>query len=217
MSFISEKKEIAGILFFIVLLSGIAFAETDSAERSAIQYNKFSLCTTWHTFMNWDAEPTNIHMYEIHFGYRITEKDTVGIKAATWKLFEPMGIQLWDSHLMKESEYYPGRLFEYGLGVTYQRTIWKGLFAAIEILPLKQEYLNESGEKIKEGFRLYTTYHVGYRISLFHDRVYLAPQVHCNYWPIMTDAPEGFKERETRDWAKNYVLFEPNIYIGINF
>ena len=217
MSCIFKKFRIAGLFLLIAFIPGIAVAETNSSEANTDQYYKFSACTTWHTFMNWDAESTNIHMYEFHFGYRLTEKDTIGIKAATWKLFAPMGIQLWDSHLMKKSEYYPGRLFEYGVGVTYQRTLWKGLFAAIEILPLKQEYLNDNGEKIKEGFRLYTTYHVGYRISLFRDRVYLAPQIHCNYWPVMTDGPEGFKERESRDWTKNYVLFEPNIYIGINF
>ena len=212
MSCISKKIGIAGIILFFAFFPGIAIAEPNTDQSY-----KFSACTTWHTFMNWDAEPTNIHMYEFHFGYRLTEKDTIGIKAATWKLFEPMGIQLWDSHLMKKSEYYPGRLLEYGVGVTYQRMLWKGLFAAIEVLPLKQEYLNENGEKIKEGFRLYTTYHVGYRISLLRDRVYIAPQIHCNYWPVMTDGPEGFKERESRDWTKNYVLFEPNIYIGINF
>jgi len=211
------KIGIVVMLFFTTVFTEIAFAESSISERNSIQDYRFSLSTTWHSFMNFGPEETNIQMYELQFGYKITDKDKIGIKVATWKLFTPLGIQMWDPHFLKESEYYPGRLLEYGAGVTYQRTLWKGLFAAIEVLPLKQEYLNEDEVKIKDGFRLYTSYHIGYHIPLFNDRVFLAPQLHCNYWPIMTDGPEGFKDTENREWSKNYLLFEPNIYIGINF
>ena len=71
-------------------------------------------------------------MYEFHFGYKITPKDKIGIKVATWKLFEPMGIPLWDPLLMKESEWYPGRIRESGIGITYQRFLWKGLFTQLK-------------------------------------------------------------------------------------
>jgi hypothetical protein len=178
------------------------------------QKNKFSLSTTWLTFTNWEEEKTNIHMYEFHFKYGLTEKDKIGIKFATWLLFEPNGIPLWDSHVMQESEFYPGRLREDGIGFTYQRMLWKGLFAAIEILPLLKTYSDEEGNKICNGFKLYTSYHVGYHISLFNNRLFIEPQIHCQWWPIDTNIPEGFKEKEDR-W-NNYFLLEPNIYIGIN-
>jgi hypothetical protein len=108
-----------------------------------------------------------------------------------------------------------GRLRESGIGVTYQRILWKGLFATIEIFPLKKTYLDEAKKKIGNGFKLYTTYHLGYHIPLFKDRLYIEPQIHCNYWPINTKGPQGFDEKE-RKW-NNYFLFEPNLYIGINF
>ncbi len=179
---------------------------------------KFSVATTWHSFMNFGEEATNIQMYEFHFGYQITDKDKVEIKIATWKLFEPLGIQLWDSdHLMKESSYYPGRLLEYGAGLCYQRRFWEGLFGAVEIMPMAQTYLDTDGDAIKNGFRLYTSYHVGYRFEFLRGRFYVAPQVHLNYWPVMTAVPESFRQVENSPWSKNYVLFEPNVYLGIKF
>jgi hypothetical protein len=93
--------------------------------------------------------------------------------------------------------------------------LWKGLFASIEILPLLKTYLDESNKKIDNGFKLYTTYHLGYHIPLFKGRLFIEPQIHCNYWPIDTNIPQGFKEKESK-W-NNYFLFEPNLYIGVNF
>ena len=102
-------------------------------------------------------------MYEFHFGYKLTSKDKIEIKVAAWKLFEPMGIPFGDPLLMNESEFYPGRIRERGVGVTYQRFLWKGLFAQIEILPLWKTYLDEKNKKMDDGFKLYTTWHLGYQ------------------------------------------------------
>ena len=126
-----------------------------------------------------------------------------------------MGIPIWNSHFQQESEYYPGKIREYGVGISYQRFLWKGLFASVQILPLLKIYLNEKNKKADDGFRLYTSYHLGYHIPLFENRLYLEPQIHCNYWPINTKGPYGFEEKESK-WNK-YFLFEPNIFIGINF
>jgi hypothetical protein len=153
-------------------------------------------------------------MYELHFGYRLTPKDMILIKAATWKIFEPMGIP-YGPHLEKESEWYPGRIRELGIGVGYQRMLWKGLFASVQVLPLKKIYLDENNKKIKNGFRLYTSYHIGYHIPLFKNKLYLEPQIHCNYWPINSKGPDSFEEKEKK-W-NNYFLFEPNLFIGFNF
>lgn len=58
-------------------------------------------------------------------------------------------------------------------------------------------------------------FHLGYHIPLFKNRMYIEPQIHCNYWPIDTKAPQSFQEEESK-W-NNYFLFEPNLFIGINF
>ena len=182
--------------------------------RDTVPDYKFSVSTTYFTFIN--SLPNSVSMYEFHFGYKITPKDRIEIKVATWSLFEPMGIPIWDTLLMKESEFYPGRIRESGIGITYQRFLWKGLFAQIEILPLWKIYLDENKNKISDGFKLYTSYHLGYHLPLFKNRLFLEPQVHCNYWPVDTKGPQGFEEMENK-WKNNYVLFEPNLFIGINF
>ena len=201
------------LLFTFLLLSITIFGQQN--KKDSVPNYKFSVSTTWLTFMNFGPEETNTHHYEFHFGYQITPKDKIGIKVATWKLFAPMGIQLWDSLFRQESEFFPGRLKETGIGITYQRMLWKGLFVSTEIYPLWKTYLDENKKKTGDGFKLYTSYHLGYHIPLFKNRMYIEPQIHCNYWPIDSKAPKGFEEKEKK-W-NNYFLFEPNLYFGISF
>lgn len=213
-------KKLISTTLVIAVFTTLAFSQnlpkTGSVKvKDTVPNYKFSVSTTWLSFANFGKEATNTHHYELHFKYRITPKDKIGIKVATWKLFAPMGIPLWDPLLMKESEFYPGRLRESGIGVTYQRMIWKGLFATVEILPQLKTYLDENDNKIGNGFKLYTSYHLGYHISLFKGKMFIEPQIHCQYWPIDTNTPPSFQEIDNK-W-NNYFLFEPNLYIGINF
>jgi hypothetical protein len=212
------KKQLLTTLM-IAVFTTLAFSQNHSKisediVKDKVPDHKFSVSTTYLTFLNFGPEEQNTHMYEFHFGYKISPKDRLGIKVATWKLFEPMGIP-WGSHKMQKSEAYPGRLKESGAGITYQRMLWKGLFAQIELLPLWKTYLDEDNIKIDNGFNLYTSFHLGYHIPLFKNRFFLEPQIHCNYWPIDSKAPQSFQEKEGR-W-NNYFLFEPNLFIGVNF
>jgi hypothetical protein len=176
---------------------------------------KYSLSTTYLSFVNFGEEKTNTQHYELHFKYQLSKKDYMGAKIATWKMFAPMGMPMKEQLKFDESNFYPGRLRETGIGITYQRFLWKGAFTSLEVLPQLTTYLNKENEKIANGFKLYTTVHLGYRISLFKNRIYIEPQVHCNYWPVNTNVPDEFKKQESQ-W-NNYFLFEPNLYIGINF
>lgn len=213
-------KKLISTTVIIALFTTLAFSQNSTqtesgANKGTVPYHKFSVNTTYLTFVNFGPEETNTHMCEFHFGYKITLKDKIEIKVASWSLFEPMGIP-WGSDKMQESEAYPGRIEESGIGITYQRMLWKGLFAQIEILPLWKTYLDKGNKNIDDGFKLYTSYHLGYHIPLFKSRFYLEPQIHCNYWPIDTKGPQVFEENENK-WSNNYFLFEPNLYIGVNF
>jgi hypothetical protein len=203
----------------IAVFTTLAFSQNltqkvNGTVKDTVPAYNFSVSTTYFTFIN--SLPKSVSMYEFHFGYKVTPKDRIEIKVATWSLFEPMGIPLWDPLLQKESEWYPGRIRESGIGITYQHFLWKGLFTQIEILPLWKIYLNENKKKIGDGFKLYTSCHLGYHVPLFKNRFFLEPQIHCNYWPIDTNGPQGFEEKEKK-WNKNYFLFEPNLFIGVNF
>ena len=214
-----------GLLLALTLVFNYANAQskqqastqvTQADKPSKKDYKYFAL-TSYYSFTNWlqVGNAPNIHMYELHLGKRIDSKNIIGVKMATMKLFEPLGIQAWNPNILQESEWFSGRIQEYGVGVFYQRTLWKGLYASIEVMPMLKVFLDENNNKIENGFRLYSSYHLGYYIPLFKNRLFIKPQIHCNYWPINSKGPEGFKEQvEKHD---NYFLFEPNIYIGINF
>jgi hypothetical protein len=210
-----NMKRISIAFTFAMFLTQAFSQSSYSKYKDSIPIYKFTVSTTWLSFANFGEEKTNTNHYEFHVKYALTPKDKIGIKFATWKLFEPMGIPLWDPLIMQESEFYPGRLREIGLGVTYQRMIWRGLFATVEVLPQLKTYLDENNKKIGNGFKLYTSYHIGYHIPFFKNRMFIEPQIHCQYWPIDTNIPNGFNEKESK-W-NNYFLFEPNIYIGVNF
>lgn len=210
-----KTKRITLVLFFALSFTSM-FGQTNRNESIETSIERiFSVSTSYLSFANFGEEKTNTHHYELHVGYKLTPKDRIGIKLATWKMFAPMGMPMQEQLKFDENNFYPGRLRESGIGVTYQRMLWKGLFATIEMLPQIKTYIDENDKKIGNGFKLYTTYHIGYHISLFKNRVFLEPQIHCNYWPIDTNTPESFKQEDDK-W-NNYFLFEPNLYIGFKF
>jgi hypothetical protein len=204
----------------LLLIAHQTFSQSSQgAQNDSAFPHRFRVSTTWLSFANFGEEKTSTQHYELHFKYSLTSKDIVGLKFATWSLFQPMGILWWDGLLDKidsESEFYPGRLRETGLGISYQRMLWKGLFATIEILPQLKTYVDENKTKIGNGFKLYTSYHIGYHIPLFKKQsVFIEPQIHFQNWMIDTNTPSEFKNLDAK-W-RNYFLFEPNLYIGIKF
>lgn len=89
------------------------------------------------------------------------------------------------------------------------------MYASVEIMPFLKVFLDKNDTKIENGFRLYTSYHIGYHIPLFKNRMFIEPQIHSQYWPINSKGPTGFREKVKKH--DNYFLFEPNLYIGIKF
>lgn len=166
----------------------------------------------------WDDRVNTQHL-EFHVKRNLDDKNIIGVKFATWRLFQPMGIVWWDGlkdKIESESEFYPGHVRETGIGISYQRMLWKGLFATVEVLPQYKTYLDLEDNKIGDGFKLYNSFHLGYHISLGKKkRFFFEPQVHSQFWVFDTKAPEGFKELDDK-W-RNYFLFEPNLYFGVNF
>ncbi|MBP1673206.1 MAG: hypothetical protein H6Q25_1021 [Bacteroidetes bacterium] len=208
-------KKITTTVFLVTNL-GLLFSQSPKMESKPAPIDrKFSISTTYYSFMNFEKEETNTHHYELHFGYQWTSKDKIGIKLATWKMYAPMGMPMQEQLSFDETNFYPGRLRESGIGITYQRLIWKGLFATVEVLPQLKTYYDLNNKKIGNGFKLYTSYHVGYHLSFFKNRFYIEPQIHCQYWPIDTNTPESFQKIDKK-WH-NYFLFEPNLYIGFKF
>ena len=215
-------KNLLTILLFSCTLS--AFSQTDSTmvKESEVDYKwrvsipylvpEELITSSWN-------DHTSIQMIEFHVKRNLDNKNIIGAKFATWRLFQPMGILWWDGLLDKiesGSEYYPGHVRATGIGITYQRMLWKGLFATAEILPQLQTYLDLDGNKIKNGLSLYTSYHLGYHIALGKKKqFFIEPQIDCKIWTRDKNAPDGFKELDDK-W-RNYFLLEPQIYLGWKF
>ena len=215
-------KNLFVILLFSCALS--AFAQTNSSKG-----NETEVAHKWRVSLpyfiiadriggDWDGRQST-QMIEFHIKRNLDNKNIIGLKFATWRLFQPMGITWWDGLLDKletESEFYPGHVRESGIGITYQRMLWKGLFATVEVLPQFQTYTDLDGNKLGNGFKVYNSYHIGYHISFGKKkRFFIEPQVHSQHWMFDKNAPEGFKELDDK-W-RDYFLLEPNIYLGVNF
>lgn len=167
---------------------------------------------------SWNERSSTQHL-ELHVKRNLDNKNIIGLKFATFRLFQPMGITWWDGILGKmesKSEYYPGHAQATGIGITYQRMLWKGLFSTAEILPQYLTYLDLDGHEITNSFRLYTSYHLGYHFAFGKgEHFFIEPQINSMLWTSDNNAPDGFKQLDEK-W-RNYFLFEPQIYIGVSF
>ena len=152
--------------------------------------------------------------YQLNLGYRLTDRDVVSLEAITCKYTAPLGIPYGPSQGAAEEEY-PGYVREFGLGVAYQRFLWRDVYSALHATPLLKRYVDEQGEGIQNGVQLFLALRAGYHLRLLHDRLFLEPSVAVTYWPISTNAPPAFAEKDDR-WP-NYFLFEPGLHFGVNF
>lgn len=211
------------LIIVFTLASFSAFAQTSSPEDKETEVTH-----KWRVSMPYIVpdeiifgygKRTSIQMVELHVKRNLDDKSIIGVKFATWRLFQPMGITWWQGVVDKiesGTEYYDGYLRETGIGVSYQRMLWKGLFASVEVLPQIQTYTDLDGKKIKNGFKLYNSVHLGYHAAFGKKkRFFIEPQVHINQWMFDNNSPAGFKEFDNK--YGNVFLFEPNIYLGWKF
>jgi hypothetical protein len=160
------------------------------------------------------GRPDAPDFYQINVGYWLTDRDAISLEAITWKYIAPVGIP-WGPSFNSPEERYPGYVREAGIGVAYQRFLWGNLYSAAHALPLVKQYVDEDGETIQRGFRLFLTGRAGYQLRLLRDRVFLEPSIAATYWPIDTNMPAAFQEKEGR-WP-NHFLFEPGLHFGVRF
>ena len=93
--------------------------------------------------------------------------------------------------------------------------LWKGFLAAAYATLFIKVFHPSNGEAERRGFQLYLQAQAGYQFDLFKGRCFIKPMLSFNYWPINTNFPASFQEKEDR-WP-NYYLFEPHLNIGFRF
>jgi hypothetical protein len=145
----------------------------------------------------------------VNVGCRLSANDIVFTEAITWTYFEPLGAY------GSSEEHYPGKIRAYGIGIGYQRFLWKKLYMTAQATPFFQQFYDTDDKKSATGFQLYLQSRLGYRFEFINERFFVEPSVAENYWPINTGFPQGFKDVEKG--KKNYYLFEPGLNFGFTF
>jgi hypothetical protein len=154
--------------------------------------------------------------FQLNVGYRITGKDVITVEPKTWKTAWPIGIHpFFNKSYGKPEEEFPGYIRDYGFSVAYQRFLWKGLYAELNVMPSWQSFVNKEGNKIDNGFQIFNTYRLGYHIKLFKDRFFIQPSIAITHRPYHTTMPDGFKQLDDK-WSK-FVFGEPGFHVGYNF
>lgn len=202
-------EKTAGLICLLSLLCGFTLA----AEEGANVKYPCQLETSLWMIANFFPDPGDF--YQLGFGYSLDEKNTFFITGTTWKYPAPIAIPLWDSRFGSPEEEYPGYVRSFGLGLAYQRFLWKGLFTTVAATPFLQNFYSDDNDHLDSGFQLYMQLHTGYQIDFFKGRLYLKPSLSFNYWPVNTNFPSSFLKKEN-NWP-NFFLFEPHLSIGYAF
>jgi len=202
------KKTIL-ITVVVAIFSTTAFNQTKKQEPT---YKKHFLQSS--LFMVANMLPDPAAFYQLNYGYRLTPKDALIVEAITWEYNEPLGIPYGPSY-ESEDERFPGYVKDFGIGLAYQRFLYKGLYSTIHAMPFIQQYYTPEKEKIQSGFQLFCTLRFGYHIKLFKNRFFIEPSIAFTTWPVNTNLPESFQVMEDK-WNK-YFLFEPGLHFGFKF
>lgn len=184
------------------------YAKTDST------YKRWFVGST--LFVVGNLAPVNPPEFgQLNLGYRITGKDVISLELITWKYAWPLGINpFYNKAYGTPEEKFPGYVRDYGVGMAYQRYLWKGLYAAVHIMSALQTYTNENGKNVGNGFMIFNTNRVGYHVKLFKDKFFIEPSLGMAGRPYATEMPLGFKQKENK-WPK--WTPEPGLHIGFNF
>jgi len=150
----------------------------------------------------------SVNFFQLNYGYRVTQRDNIIVEAITWTYYEPLGTY------MNSKEYYPGKVRAYGIGLGYQRFLWKNLYTTVEPTFFLQQFYDTNDEKIQKGFQLYLQFIVGYRFEFFKKRMFIEPAYALKYWPVNTNFPSSFAAIE--NGAPRY-KFEPGLNFGFRF
>lgn len=215
--FTFKRKEMQKHIFWIGLALVLAstlqlkaqYAKTDDT------YKKWFIGST--LFLLGNLAPTNPpNFVQLNLGYRITGKDVVTLEPKTWKYAWPNGIHpFFNKSYGKPEEEFPGYVREFGLSLAYQRFFGKGLYAELNVMPTLQNFVNDEGNQIDNGFQIFNTYRVGYHIKLFKDRFFIQPSIAITHRAYHTELPNGFKQLDDK-WSK-FVFGEPGFHFGFNF
>ncbi|MGG7666670.1 hypothetical protein [Dyadobacter sp. BHUBP1] len=183
-------------------------------SRQDTTYRRYFMGSTLFMIANLIPDNNPPEMIYLNLGYRITGRDVISLEFKTWKYAWPIGIPFGKSY-EAEGEGFPGYIRERGVSLNYQRFLWKGLFAQVDVMPAFQTFVNDNGKKIDKGFQIFNTYSVGYHIKLFKDGLFIQPSIAVTHRPYQSKMPDSFKQVDDR-WSR-FFFGQPGLHFGFNF
>lgn len=206
------QKEILRFALTLMMVGSLQVKAQYSRQDST--YRKYFIGSTLFMIANVIPDNNPPKMVYLNVGYRITGRDAISLEFKTWKYAWPIGIPYGKSY-EAEGEGFPGYIREYGVSLNYQRFLWNGLFAQVDVMPAFQTFVNDNGRKVDKGFQIFNTYSIGYHIKLFKDRLFIQPSIAITHRPYQSEMPDSFKEVDDR-WSR-FFFGQPGLHFGFNF
>lgn len=150
----------------------------------------------------------SVNFAQLNYGFQFTQKDLFIAEVITWTYYEPLGTY------GSSEKFYPGKVRAYGLGLGYQRFLWKKLYSTVEPTFFLQQFFETDDKHIQNGFQLYLQFILGYRVEFLKKRMFIEPAIALKYWPVNTNFPASFAAIEE---GKPKYKFEPSLNFGIKF
>ncbi|MDP1725951.1 MAG: hypothetical protein Q8M15_04150 [Bacteroidota bacterium] len=201
------------LVIWVSVLVLTTYTLNGQIKKQDLTQGNFFIGSTF--FMLGNLVPTNTPDFvQLNFGYRVKLNNVISVEAKTWKYAWPLGIPYGKSFEAPE-EKFPGYIREYGIAIAYQRFWWKGLYTAIHIMQARQTFVDDNGDKIKNGYQMFNTYRLGYQLKFFNNRFFIEPSIAVTHRPIYTKMPQSFTQLNNK-WP-NYFIGEPGLHFGINF
>jgi hypothetical protein len=196
-------KKIISVTLVIAMFSTMAFCKKEKRDST---FRRQWIGSSFLVLANFLPDPPSF--YQLNYGYMVTKKDAIIAEAITWTYSEPLGTY------PDSKELYPGKVGAYGIGLGYQRFVWKKLYATVEPTLFLQQFYDMDNKKIQKGFQLYLQFILGYRFEFFKKRLFIEPAYAIKYWPVNTNFPASFAAIESG--APKYKC-EPSLNFGFSF
>lgn len=202
------------LCFALILMMASTLQVKAQYSKQDSTYRKYFIGSTLFMIANVVPDNNPPEMIYLNLGYRITGKDVISLEFKTWKYAWPIGIPFGKSY-EAEGEGFPGYIREHGVSLNYQRFLWNGLFAQVDVMPAFQTFVNDNGKKIDKGFQIFNTYSIGYHIKFFKDRLFFQPSIAMTHRPYQSTMPGSFKQVDDR-WPRVF-FWQPGLHFGVNF
>jgi len=135
------------LIFLFVITSALSpvFAQTNSEFATAepgAPNRRHSIGSS--LFLLGNLAPSEpVYFFLLNYSLQLSLKDILFAEAITWTYYEPLGTY------GASVEKYPGKVRAYGIGVGYQRFLWKKFYVTAQATPFWQQFFDEADTKFE--------------------------------------------------------------------